>query len=87
MYILDESWEMFVMVYVFDVFIIDLSLVLCLWVNWIGCDVGVKLYILFDLYGSILVFVWVMVGEWYDMVIFIELLIEFGSYYLMDCGY
>ncbi len=74
-------------VYAVDSTLIDLSLALCPWANWTGCDAAVKLHTALDLRGPLPDFLAVTAATHGDVVWLDDLPIEPGSFYVMDRGY
>lgn len=74
-------------VYAVDSTLIDLSLALCPWANWTGCDAAVKLHTALDLRGPLPAFLAVTAATHGDVVWLDDLPIEPGSFYVMDRGY
>jgi hypothetical protein len=74
-------------VYAVDSTLIDLSLALCPWANWTGTTAAVKLHVALDLRGPLPAFVTLTDAAHADVLWLDELLIEPGSFYVMDRGY
>jgi hypothetical protein len=74
-------------VYAFDSTTIDLCLALFPWGKFRRHKSAVKLHTLLDLRGSIPTNVYVTGGQVHDVNILVQLLLEAGSFYLLDRGY
>ena len=73
--------------YVFDSTTIDLCLALFPWAHFRRHKGAVKLHTLLDLHGGIPCFIRVTHGKTHDVTALDYLLLEPGSYYIMDRGY
>ena len=73
--------------YALDATMIDLSLALCPWANWTGCDAAVKMHTVLDLRGPLPSFVTITPGGQNEMTLLDAVPLEAGSYYVMDRGY
>jgi len=73
--------------YAFDSTTIDLCLALFPWARFRRHKGGVKLHTLIDLRGSIPCFVCVTHGKIHDVIALDHLILEPGSFYIMDRGY
>lgn len=74
-------------VYALDASTIDLCLALFPWAKFRKRKGAVKLHTLLDLRGSIPSFIWITNGKVHDVNVLDELLLEAGSFYIMDRGY
>ncbi len=73
--------------YAFDSTTIDLCLSLFPWARFRRRKAAVKLHTLIDLRGNIPCFVWITPGKTHDVKALDYLVLEPGSFYLMDRGY
>jgi hypothetical protein len=74
-------------VYALDSTTIDLCLNLFPWARFRRTKAAIKLHTLLDLRGSIPTFIWLSQGKQADVSILDELVLEPGSFYVMDRGY
>ncbi len=74
-------------VYALDSSTIDLCLTLFPWAKFKKTKSAIKLHTLLDLHGSIPSFIEITDGSVHDVNILDELILEPGSYYVMDRGY
>ena len=74
-------------VYAFDSSTIDLCLSLFPWAHFRKRKGAVKLHTLLDLRGSIPTFIHITDGKVHDVNVLDELILEAGSFYIMDRGY
>src|SRR3989339_321496 len=74
-------------VYAFDSSTIDLCLSLFPWARFRKRKGAVKLHTLLDLRGSIPTFISITDGKVHDVNVLDELILEIGSFYIMDRGY
>lgn len=74
-------------VYAFDSSTIDLCLALFPWARFRKRKGAVKLHTLLDLRGSIPTFISITDGKVHDVNVLDELILEIGSFYIMDRGY
>ncbi len=74
-------------VYALDATTIDLCLSMFPWAPFRSTKAAVKLHTLLDLRGSIPAFIHISDGQLHDVNVLDLLLIEAGSYYIMDRGY
>src|SRR6266568_5605493 len=74
-------------VYALDATTIDLCLSMFPWAPFRSTKAAVKLHTLLDLRGSIPTFIHISDGKLHDVNVLDLLLIEAGSYYIMDRGY
>lgn len=74
-------------VYAFDSSTIDLCLSLFPWAHFRKRKGAVKLHTLLDLRGSIPTFIHITDGKVHDVNVLDELVLEAGSFYIMDRGY
>ena len=74
-------------VYALDSTTIDLSLTLFPWATFRSTKSAVKMHTLLDLRGPIPTFIQITDGSVYDVNILDELILEPGSFYVMDRGY
>lgn len=74
-------------VYAFDSSTIDLCLALFPWARFRKRKGAVKLHTLLDIRGSIPVFISITDGKVHDVNALDELILEIGSFYIMDRGY
>jgi hypothetical protein len=73
--------------YVLDSSVIDLCLSLFPWAHFRQNKAAVKLHTLLDLHGNIPTFIHISEGKQHDVTILDNLIIEPGSFYIMDRGY
>lgn len=83
----DFSVELDKMVYALDSTTIDLCLGLFPWATFRERKGAVKLHTLLDLRGSIPTFIEITEGKVHDVNVLDQLIIEAGSFYIMDRGY
>ena len=81
------GWELKETVYALDSTTIDLCLNLFPWARFRRTKAAIKLHTLLDLRGSIPTFISISQGKKADVRILDELVLEPGSFYVMDRGY
>jgi hypothetical protein len=79
--------EMDAQLFALDATMIDLSIALCPWANWTGCDAAVKVHTLLDLHGPIPAQINITAAEVNEMAFLDQIPPQPGAYYLMDRGY
>ena len=83
----DLGLELETTIYALDSSTIDLCLALFPWAKFRKTKAAVKMHTLLDLHGAIPTFISITDGKVHDVNVLDELILEIGSFYIMDRGY